>query len=186
MQAQWDCLRAENSAIYNIKANNNTHSDWAVKWLSLISIRSEQVSKICSIVKSSSHLMHIGGSSPFNKKEWVMKEWPMCHQAIRASSFPFHWTEQGCRWTGQERRRLLHTTRKGGGRGRRIAGQQSRNGHGRNAGGIRRNWGRRQWSLNVPVIELKRCRLWCHAGANVPVDSSSTSHNSSHFSRHVF
>ena len=25
---------------------NNTHSDWAVKWLSLISIRSKQVSKI--------------------------------------------------------------------------------------------------------------------------------------------
>ena len=39
------------------------HSDLAVKWLSLISIKSEQVSKICSMVKRLSHLMHIGGSS---------------------------------------------------------------------------------------------------------------------------
>ena len=30
---------------------NNTRSDLAVKWLSLISIKSEQVSKICSMVK---------------------------------------------------------------------------------------------------------------------------------------
>ena len=70
---------------------NGKRSDWAVKCLSLISTRPEQVSKICSIVKSSSHLMHIGGSSPFNKKEWVITEWPMCNWAITVSSFLFVW-----------------------------------------------------------------------------------------------
>ena len=64
-------------------------SDLAVKWLSLISIKSEQVSKICSMVKRLSHPMHTGGSSPFNKKEWVRKEWPMCNRAITVSSFLF-------------------------------------------------------------------------------------------------
>ena len=64
-------------------------SDLAVKWLSLISIKSEQVSKICSMVKSLSHPMHIGGSSPFNKKEGVRKEWPMCNRAITVSPFLF-------------------------------------------------------------------------------------------------
>ena len=48
---------------------NNMRSDLAVKCLSLISIKSEQVSKICSMVKRLSHPMHIGDSSPFNKKE---------------------------------------------------------------------------------------------------------------------
>ena len=48
---------------------NNMRRDLAVKWLSLISIKSEQVSKICSNVKRLSHPMRIGGSSPFNKKE---------------------------------------------------------------------------------------------------------------------
>ena len=33
--------------------------------------------------------MHIDGSSPFNKKEWVIKEWPMCSRAITVSSFLF-------------------------------------------------------------------------------------------------
>ena len=61
-------------------------SDLAVKWLSLISIKSEQVSKICSMVKGLSHPMHINS---FNKKEWVMKEWPMCNRAITVSSFLF-------------------------------------------------------------------------------------------------
>ena len=37
---------------------NNMCSDLAVKWLSLISIESEQVRKICSMVKYLSHLMH--------------------------------------------------------------------------------------------------------------------------------
>ena len=64
-------------------------SDLAVKLLSLISINSKQVSKICSMVKCSSHPMHIGGSSPFNKKEWVRKGWPMCNRAITVSSFLF-------------------------------------------------------------------------------------------------
>ena len=60
-------------------------SDLAVKWLSLISIKSEQVSKICSMVKLLLHPMHTGGSSPFNKKEWVIKEWPMCNRVITVS-----------------------------------------------------------------------------------------------------
>ena len=47
-----------------------------------------QTSKICSMVKCLSHPMHIGGSSPFNKKEWVRKEWPMCNWAIAVSSCP--------------------------------------------------------------------------------------------------
>ena len=34
---------------------NNMLSDLAVKWLSLISIKSQQVSKICSMVKRLSH-----------------------------------------------------------------------------------------------------------------------------------
>ena len=68
---------------------NNMRSDLAVKWLSLTSVKSEQVSKICSMVKCLSHPMHIGSSSPFNKKEWVRKEWPMCNQAITVSSFLF-------------------------------------------------------------------------------------------------
>ena len=68
---------------------NNTRSDWAVKWLSLISIRSEQVSKIRSTVKSSPQPMHIGGSSPFSKKAWVIKEWPICNWAITVCSFLF-------------------------------------------------------------------------------------------------
>ena len=46
-------------------------------------------SRICSMVKRLSHPMHIGGSSPFNKKEWVRKEWPMCNRAITVSSFLF-------------------------------------------------------------------------------------------------
>ena len=33
--------------------------------------------------------MHIGGSSPFNKKERVIKEWPMCNWAITVSPFLF-------------------------------------------------------------------------------------------------
>ena len=41
------------------------------------------------MVKRLSHLMHTGGSSPFNKKEWVIKEWPMCNRAITVSSFLF-------------------------------------------------------------------------------------------------
>ena len=68
---------------------NNMRSDLAVKWLSLISIKSKQVSKICSTVKRLSHPIHTGGSSPFNKKEWVIKEWPMCNRAITVSSFLF-------------------------------------------------------------------------------------------------
>ena len=37
--------------------------------------------------------MNIGGSTPFNKTEWVRKEWPMtmCNRAITVSSFLFVW-----------------------------------------------------------------------------------------------
>ena len=41
------------------------------------------------MVKRLSNPMHTGGSSPFNKKEWVIKEWPMCNRAITVSSFLF-------------------------------------------------------------------------------------------------
>ena len=68
---------------------NNMRSDLAVKWLSLISIKSEQASKICSTVKRLSHPIHTGGSSPFNKEEWVPKKWPMCNRATTVSSFLF-------------------------------------------------------------------------------------------------
>ena len=68
---------------------NNMCSDLAVKWLSLIAIKSKQVSKICSMVECLSHPMHTGGSSPCNKKEWVIKEWPVCNWAITVSSFLF-------------------------------------------------------------------------------------------------
>ena len=64
-------------------------SNLAVKWHSLISIKTDQVIKIRSMVKRSSHPMHTGGSSPFNKKEWVIKEWPMCNRAITVISFLF-------------------------------------------------------------------------------------------------
>ena len=41
------------------------------------------------MVKCWTYPMHIGGSSPFNKKEWVTNEWPMCNRAITVSSFLF-------------------------------------------------------------------------------------------------
>ena len=66
---------------------NNKCSDWAVKWLFLTSVKSEQVSKTCSIVNLSSHPLHTGGSSPLNKKEWVIMEWPLCNRNITVSSF---------------------------------------------------------------------------------------------------
>ena len=45
--------------------------DLAVKWLSLVSIKSEQVIKMCSTVNLSYHPMHTGGSSALNKRsEW--------------------------------------------------------------------------------------------------------------------
>ena len=31
--------------------------------------------------------MHIGGSSPFNEKEWAIKEWPLYNRAVTVSSF---------------------------------------------------------------------------------------------------
>ena len=88
-QKYWFLSKSYKSS--QVKSHETTRSDWAVKWLSLISIRSEQVSKISSIVKNSSHPMHIGSSSPLNKKEWVIKEWQMCSRAITVSSFLFVW-----------------------------------------------------------------------------------------------
>ena len=43
-------------------------SNLAVKWLSLISVKSEKVSKIWSVVKRLSHPMHTGGSSPLGRE----------------------------------------------------------------------------------------------------------------------
>ena len=76
-------------------SRNKTRSDWAVKRLSLVSVKSEHVIKICSVVNLSSQLMHIGGSSPFTKKEWVIKEWPMYNRANTVSSFQFVRGERG-------------------------------------------------------------------------------------------
>ena len=70
---------------FKIKYN----SDWAVKCLSLVSIKSEQKGKISSTVIFLSHAKHTGGSSPFNKKEWVIEEWPMCIRDITVSSLLF-------------------------------------------------------------------------------------------------
>ena len=81
------CQIVKKSSQLKCPGINNTGSDWAVKRLSLISVNSEHVLKICSVVNLSSNLMHIGGSSPFNKKEWVIKEWPMYNRAITVSSF---------------------------------------------------------------------------------------------------
>ena len=79
--------------IFSIEISwNKICSDWAVKWLSLILKKSEHVSKICSSVSLSSHLMHTGGSSNFSKKGWVTKKQkkrPMHDQDITASSFLF-------------------------------------------------------------------------------------------------
>ena len=41
--------------------------------LSLVSIKSRKVSKMYFIVKRPLNPMHTGGSSPFNKKEWVIQ-----------------------------------------------------------------------------------------------------------------
>ena len=57
-----------------------------LKGRSLASIKSEQKSKIYSIVSKSSHGMHKDGSSPFNKVVGVMYEWLMCSREITVSS----------------------------------------------------------------------------------------------------
>ena len=75
--------------IFSGEMSWNNISDWAVKWLFLISIKSEQVSQMCSIVNCLSYMMHTGSSSPFNKQERVMQEWLMCNRRITDSSFSF-------------------------------------------------------------------------------------------------
>ena len=65
------------------------HVQWFSCKVALSYFNKIRTSKICSMVKRSSHPMHIGGSSPFNRKEWVRKEWPMCNRAITVSSFLF-------------------------------------------------------------------------------------------------
>ena len=65
------------------------------------------------MVKCWSHPMHIGGSLPFNKKEWVIKEWPMCNRAITVSSFLFVRVRRGAR-----QRRCSGCGKRGGGKKR--------------------------------------------------------------------
>ena len=52
----WNSLK-----LFSIETSSNkTRSDWAVKWLpSLVSIKCQQLSKMCAIVKGLSHPMHI-------------------------------------------------------------------------------------------------------------------------------
>ena len=57
------------------------HEMTAVKRLPLVWTKSEQFSKMCFIIKRSSHSMHSGVSSPFNKKE----SWKNDQRAIRPS-----------------------------------------------------------------------------------------------------
>lgn len=52
--------------------SENILNDQAVKCRSFALNKLEQKSKIPSIVSHSSHGMHKGGYSPFNKKDWVM------------------------------------------------------------------------------------------------------------------
>ena len=65
------------------------HAQWFSCKVALSYFNKIRTSKICSMVKRLSHPMHTGSSSPFNKKEWVRKEWPMCNWAITVSSFLF-------------------------------------------------------------------------------------------------
>ena len=57
--------------IYKDTPLNNTFNEFTFKYFSLISIRSEQKSKICSSERGSSQEKQKGGSSPFNKNKWV-------------------------------------------------------------------------------------------------------------------
>ena len=65
------------------------HAQWFSCKVVLSYFNKIWTSKICSMVKRLSNPMHAGGSSSFNKKEWVKKEWPMCNWAITVSSFLF-------------------------------------------------------------------------------------------------
>ena len=56
----------------NYICSDSIRSDWAVIWFSLVSIKSEQVSKMCFIVKSSWYPVYSVGFSPFIEKEWVI------------------------------------------------------------------------------------------------------------------
>ena len=73
--------------------------------------KSEQVSKVCSMLNFSSYPMHIYGSSPLNKKEWVIKEWqwtsrlwrrvvikrlPLSDHVVCRSSGCFWWKPPPC------------------------------------------------------------------------------------------
>ena len=75
--------------IFSGEMSWNNISDWAVKWLFLISIKSKPVSQTCSIVTCLSYTKHTSGSSPFNKQDWAIQEWPMCNRRIADSSFFF-------------------------------------------------------------------------------------------------
>ena len=103
------CLKGENKRlkmIWNLNFSKNIdffqkvknlfwwnilkqHAQWFSCKVVLSYFNKIRTSKICSMVKRLSNPMHAGGSSSFNKKEWVKKEWPMCNWAITVSSFLF-------------------------------------------------------------------------------------------------
>ena len=64
---------------------NYTFSKFTLKYYSMLSIRSEQESKISSN-RCSSQETPEGGSSPFNKNKWVICEWPICKRKRAVSS----------------------------------------------------------------------------------------------------
>ena len=82
-------------------------SDLAVKWLSLISIKSEQVSKICSMVKRLSHPMHIGGVSQSREQCRSESIGKMTKRNVCTEQFQ---SESIGKMTKQKRSRLLGTT----------------------------------------------------------------------------
>ena len=65
------------------------HAQWFSCKVALSYFSKIRTNKICSMVKRLSHPMHTGGFSHFNKKEWVIKKWPICNRAITVSSFLF-------------------------------------------------------------------------------------------------
>ena len=81
--------KAEDDIRYSL---DNTFNELTFKYFCLISIRSEQNSKICSSERGSSKETQKGGSSPFNKDKWVTCKWPICKRERAASSrLVKHW-----------------------------------------------------------------------------------------------
>ena len=80
---KWSQILSKNTDCFQKVKNHlkqnilKQHMQWLSCKVALSHFNKTWTSKICSQVKHSSHLMHTGGSSSFNKKEWVMKEWPI-------------------------------------------------------------------------------------------------------------